>query len=269
MNLLASSPIPFERAVQRHADKIAVPSHLRTEGWSQVPAGLRDRAFFSAGVTRYKDLERMQGIIDEALTLNPEDAFADRSRFVADMRAALGAPEGDSDRLTDLASRRRLEMIYDFQVEDAYEYGRWKEGQDPDLLDAFPARELVRVEARNERRDWRTRWADAGGRTFGGRMIALKGDPIWTAISRFGRPWPPFDFGSGMGVRDIDRGEAEDIGLIAPDAPAPAPEEPAFNEQLEQSVSGLSSYYIAALIEIFEDQVELDGQTLRWVGGEA
>jgi hypothetical protein len=40
----------------------------------------------------------------------------------------------------------------------------------------------------------------AGGQIFGGRMIALKSDPIWTAISAFGTPYPPFDYNSGMWV---------------------------------------------------------------------
>lgn len=39
-------------------------------------------------------------------------------------------------------------------------------------------------------------------------MIALKSDRVWTNFSRFGRPYPPSDFGSGMGVEDIDRDEA-------------------------------------------------------------
>ena len=46
-------------------------------------------------------------------------------------------------------------------------------------------------------------------------MIALKNDPVWTALSRFGRPWPPFDYDSGMGIADIDRETAETLGLLA------------------------------------------------------
>ena len=38
-------------------------------------------------------------------------------------------------------------------------------------------------------------------------MVALKEDPVWTRISRFGQPWPPFDFNSGMGVEDVSHDE--------------------------------------------------------------
>ena len=57
------------------------------------------------------------------------------------------------------------------------------------------------------------RWEAAGGQFTNGRMAALKTDPIRAAISRFGDPFPPFDYGSDMGLRDIDREEAEALGL--------------------------------------------------------
>ena len=45
-------------------------------------------------------------------------------------------------------------------------------------------------------------------------MIALKGDPIWTHISAFHLPFPPFDIDSGMDVDGVPREEAEKLGLI-------------------------------------------------------
>ena len=42
-----------------------------------------------------------------------------------------------------------------------------------------------------------------------GDMIAGVNNPIWARISRFGLPYPPFDFNSGMGVKLIPRKEAE------------------------------------------------------------
>ena len=59
---------------------------------------------------------------------------------------------------------------------------------------------------RSKPREWRIRWNDAR-RSLGegntsatyaesdhGPFKALKNDPVWSAISRFGNPWPPFDF---------------------------------------------------------------------------
>ena len=45
-------------------------------------------------------------------------------------------------------------------------------------------------------------------------MIATKDDPIWTRLSRFNRPYPPFDFEDDMTVDDVSRREAESLGVI-------------------------------------------------------
>lgn len=45
-------------------------------------------------------------------------------------------------------------------------------------------------------------------------MVALKTDGIWKAINRFGTPWPPFDFQSGMGLVEIERSEADALRLL-------------------------------------------------------
>ncbi|MHB9008159.1 MAG: hypothetical protein ACYDC1_14630, partial [Limisphaerales bacterium] len=124
----------------------------------------------------------------------------------------------------DINARWRLELIYDFQTTDAMEFGRWKMGQDPEVLGAFPAQEFLRIEARRVRReDWPARWVLAAQRSGDqaalavqrstGRMVALKGSGIWRALSIFGRPWPPFDWGSGMGLEEINRERAEALGL--------------------------------------------------------
>lgn len=47
-------------------------------------------------------------------------------------------------------------------------------------------------------------------------MIALKTSDVWEKLSVFGRPWAPFDFGSGMGCRDVERTECVKLGLIQP-----------------------------------------------------
>ena len=47
--------------------------------------------------------------------------------FVAEIRNLLGA-EGDTRKLTDITSYRRLELIQDMAVKDAYGYARFKNG---------------------------------------------------------------------------------------------------------------------------------------------
>ncbi|MEM8550615.1 MAG: hypothetical protein AAGF10_07470, partial [Verrucomicrobiota bacterium] len=182
----------------------------------------------------------------------------------------LGARPGDSGSLTDITSGRRLGLIYDFNVTDAREHARYKMGQDPDVLEAFPAQEFKRVASRERPRgNWPERWQAAGGKLYNGRMIALKNDPVWTKLSRFGKPWPPFDFGSGMGVRDIRRREAEELGLIQPDD-TPKPIDEDINKVMEDSVAGLDQRNQDRLKNAFGDQLTIDRGTgtARWQGDE-
>ena len=132
---------------------------------------------------------------------------------------------GDEGTIKDLFSDARLNIKLRTDVEMMQGYGRYTAGQNPETLDQFPAQELVRVARRKVPRNWAATWRAAGGKFYGrGRMIAAKDDPIWTAISRFGLPYPPFDYNSGMGLRDVRREEAEALGVMEPGhvvAPAP------------------------------------------------
>jgi hypothetical protein len=62
-------------------------------------------------------------------------------------------------------------------------------------------------------------------------MIARKDDPIWTKISAFGTPYPPFDYNSGMWVEEIDREEAEALGVIKPSTVV-QPQDRGFNDDV-------------------------------------
>lgn len=251
--------------MQRLNRRTPLGSSLRTEDWARAPLEIREAAFFSAAVEEERTLHSMKRMIADDLSLNPEVRFNGKSGFVADMRRSLGAAPGDSGKLTDLTSRRRLELIYNMNVEEAYEFGRHKTAQAPALLDAFPARELIRVESREVPRSWRERWTAAGGQLYGGRMIALVNDPVWTNISRFGRPYPPFDFGSGMGMASIERDEAEALGVIAPGELPPA-EDPQFNAIRQASVRGLPEDAVNTLKRMFGDQIKVASGMARWDG---
>jgi hypothetical protein len=233
--MLLTSPMSLEAAVQRLESKTPVAADLTSAQWAEVKDDVREMSFFSSRVTDIHLVESMQEKCDDALTLTRRDggAFVDKSKFIADLRSEMGAAPGDSGKLTDITSYKRLGLIYEMNTQEAIEFGRWKARQDPDLLAAFPCWELVRVEHREIPRgyrkgphgrlvevpqeSWPSRFAAAGGRFFDGRMIARKDDPVWVALSRFGRPWPPFDFNSGMGLMDVDRDEAERLGIVGPD----------------------------------------------------
>lgn len=130
----------------------------------------------------------------------------------------------EEDTLKDLYSEDRLNLTL-ATAKDLVNGARdFLQSNDPDVVTAFPARELHRLESRDAPRDWPARWSAAGGAFFPGksdypegRMVALNDDPIWETISDFGLPFPPFAFDSGMWLRSISWSEAKDLGLIAGD----------------------------------------------------
>ncbi len=280
MPALATSP--WDKAVARFSDKSIVGSKLRTADWARVPIALRERAFFSAGVENARVLSTMREKILQGMQQErPGGTGMNRSRFVADMRTLLGADEGDSGKLTDLTSRRRLELIWDFQQADAHAQAAHVAGLDPDVQDAYPALRLIRIESRRVERKWFDLWGVAGAKVnwVGAsktEMVALRTSPIWATLSRFQRPWPPFDFGSGMGLEEVDRDETERLGLL------PANEPPAerarrlhdnaaaaqrdWNENLSASVKGLSPDARGWLQNAFGDQLTIAGDRAVWKG---
>lgn len=142
---------------------------------------------------------------------------------------------------------------------------RFESGNDPAVLDAFPAQELVRVEPREKPRDWDARWQEAGDAVgwegaSQARMVALKSSPIWVELSEFGLPYPPFDYGSGMGVRDVERAVAVELGLMADDEEAQAADAP---DETRGSLKGLDEterdWLLAQFRERLGDSVSIDG----------
>jgi hypothetical protein len=139
---------------------------------------------------------------------------------------------GRQGTISDLRTDARLNLIIETQQRLAQGYGQFQRANSGGARLAFPAQELVRLYQRRVPRGfeevkgrivernpkyWLDRWQAAGGEVYEGRMIALKDSPVWEGISRFGTPWPPFDFNSGMGVKNVGRRECLRLGLIEPD----------------------------------------------------
>ena len=108
-------------------------------------------------------------------------------------------------------------------------------------------------------------------------MIALKDDPVWTGISAFGNPFPPFDFGSGMGVRNISRKEALELGVLTEndiergvrhrEAMIKDGTHPSLNGHLEASINMRhDSQEAQALIDAFGDQIQILNDKAVWQG---
>jgi hypothetical protein len=276
---------PNPIAVAAIQAKTPIGSPLDSAGWEKVPLALRESSFFSAKIESFRLLQRMSDRLEGAMKLlrrpgegvdGGEGAFQSREKFVAEMQK-IAREEGLDPRnfdevgklggLQDPTSVRRLNLIHDIQTENAQEFAKWKMDQDPDVLNAFPAQEFIRVSPRlHPRLDWEERWIEAGGRA--GRMVALKTSTVWIKLSRFGRPWPPFDYGSGMGLRDISRREAIALGLMKKDERIQPIDKP-FTEKMEASVKDLGAKMQSALKRSFGDQVEIVNGVAKWKGGAA
>lgn len=259
------------------ADKILqkalVGSGLDTEGWSKVQAGLRDRAFFSSQVTEAKILHAMRQNVAELVAGGKSPSEVRR-----DLRAYLGsigyAPAAqDAGTIKDLTMKSRLDVMMKTNADQAKGYASHLRATTTGAILAFPAYELVRVERRKLPRDWSARWAAAAqkvgweGVARNGAMIALKTSPIWAALSRFGNPFPPFDFNSGMGVRDVKKSVCREIGLIGKDEQPEIPQPPDFNGNLTAQVPMRNDDPEAKrLKDIFGDQIRFDGNTVHWQG---
>ena len=272
-------------AAEKLLSRAAIATGMSSAEMNLLAAGLKDRAIWSARVGSVRHVQAFQRKIADMLDslANSDGAVTTRAHVVSDiMRTARqeGLATGYGG-LTDPGSAERAAVIADTNAGLAAGYADYAAGSTPGALAAFPAQELIRVEQRDQERDWDIRWnqarADLGeGATTAtyatsrrGPFVALKGDPIWAAISRFGNPFPPFDYGSGMGVADVSRADAVSLGIIGQDyAPASTPIED-FNARLQESITfnGAQDPAWLTLKDSFGDQIAYRDGSIRWRGG--
>ena len=228
--MIISRPVPFAEAVRALAAKELLPTTAGSAQLERLSAEITRRGMFSAKVPHTGTLQRALDLIARIVDpVQEPGAYMDVPTFRLEMKdylASIGyAPEpGKQGSIQDLMSDGRLNLIADTNEKMLHGLGQHMQAQDPQVLDAFPAQELYRAGnffSKNQR-PWVAKWQAAGGRLYGGgRMIALKDDPIWTlrieegGFNRFGNPYPPFDYNSGMWVKPVSRQEAVEFGLIA------------------------------------------------------
>lgn len=194
------------------------------------------------------------------------------------IRAGYTPTEEERGTLKDLSSEARRNVVVETNYDQALGLGAHVLDQDEDRLDAWPAQELYRLEERQAKRPWGQRWNDAidelgsqtsaqkvSGDTADEGMYALKNDPIWSKISVFNQPFPPFDFGSGMWVRDVSLEEAIDLGLIKKRSDIPKPEKTGLNDNMQLDVAALDEPLADALVEALKGLVTIKDGILSLV----
>ncbi len=257
--------------------KALVGSGLDSSQWNQIQAGFRNRAFFSSRVAEVNILAAMRERVAKYAE-GENDLSKIRMMIRDDLRRTNYTPEPwQENTIHDLFSQARLDVIVKTNVAQARGYMQYIEGTSPGAFAAFPAQEFTRIRhSRSPRKDWPQRWAKAGGKTYGGKMIALKDDPVWERLSVFGNPFPPFDWGSGMGVLDVDRKTAIRLGLISDEelrgkiAALREKPVPDFNANLQATVPvpnlRRDSLCGQVLIKNFGDQVVIENSVVSWQG---
>jgi len=223
-------PVPPRIAMDFLARKNIVPSQMTTAEWQKVDAAIRQQSFYSA--TNYFEdvLAELRDRVSAAISGESFDLGSARLAVKEALREAGYQPgEGEAGTIRDLSSDARINLVVNTNREMAQGFGYLVQGNDPAIIDAFPALELIRIEDRKVPRDvgplgWAKRWQMAGGKMFDGRMIALKDDAVWDKIGStelfddgLDNPYPPFAFNSGMDVREISRDEAITLGVMTPD----------------------------------------------------
>lgn len=222
------------RAAQKRGE---LPTALSTAELRELGADVLARSVFTARGTSAIFASKLKEVVDELASGRIGETQARAA--LKECLIALGyTPEGGfpgdegkvppalAGTLQDLSSFRRLDLIVRTQLELMQGAGDQWRGNQPDRLAAFPAWELVRVAERAAPRDWPSRWVIVGGRLTNGRMIALKGDPVWGELGSYfddalGVDYPPFAFNSGMGWREVSAAVVETLGITGPDGETP------------------------------------------------
>lgn len=222
--MIFTAPIPFRAALDSAEVRSLLPTTGRTADLQRLDPAIKRRALWSATVASAEHLQKISDVRDAILagTLDQASARLQIKQLLAE-QGYQPDPEL-AGGLQDLSSTRRIDLQLETNVDVARGAGWYEEGQQPEVLDEFPAAELIDTSPGGEhRRDWAERWAKVGGRFFDGRMIALKTDPTWARLAdpanfpdALGNEFAPFAFNSAWRQADIGRDEAEALGLISP-----------------------------------------------------
>jgi hypothetical protein len=265
--------IPFAAAERSLRAKGLLPTTLSSEELKGIGADIRERAMFSARTDYASHLQTIQDQVDKMIEGKTDPATA-RQELQDSLDRLDYKPEvGAEGTITDLRSDQRLDLIIKTNREMVQGYGAWEQSQA--TLDSYPAQELIRAEGRKVPREWYQRWLDAGGELYPGnpeglplsedgqgRCIALVNDPIWSAISEFGLPYPPFDFGSGVDVRPVSLAECLALGILTGDEDTAEPEDRGLNEGLEAAAPVAEGPLRDELLRDLGDDYEFVGDTL-------
>ncbi|MCW5558167.1 MAG: hypothetical protein KIT22_10100 [Verrucomicrobiae bacterium] len=273
-----TKPILFEEAIEKLGKRSVVGSALRSDQWSSLPTAIREGSFFSATIEDVRFLQEGKDLLGAFLRNSREKVVGPdgktrlalkaggRAQFIENVREfamerGLGPLDpADEGTIKDITSEQRLALIFDTQTKAANDYGYWKQGQDPDILDEFPAQRFIRVAEVKSPRERHVQFEGAVRLKIDLEFWLSMNDP---AFGGFGVPWGPWGFNSGMDVEDVDRAEAEALGLLEPGEKV-EPVERELTDTLAAGVRSLDPEMVDWIQEKLDGRVQISDGVAKW-----
>jgi hypothetical protein len=264
-------PMPFLEAVDKWMPRALAAANLTSAQWKLVAIDIKQRAFFASRVTNAQWLQSSKNFLTDYLTAarevlpNGEIALkaGSRAQFVVDMQEKarqMGIGQLGKTAITNVQNESRLKLIFDVNQKSAYDFANYKQGIDPDVLEAFPAQKFIRVGHVEEPRPWHEE-------NIG--TIRRKDDTaFWVSMNRdFNVPWGPWGYNSQMDVLDVDRDTAEAMGLVQPGERLQPPPV-AFNNDLQAGIQDMDVDTATELQRSLSGAASIDLQagTITWLG---
>lgn len=254
-------------------NKAIVPSARNSAAWSALSAEEQQDSFTSSEVLDASVLQEMRDRIyyflsnardeeNQSLRTGSKAEFAHQIRGILQDLGSVS--QGDlseqNNKVTNLASLRRLELIFDTVVASARGRSSHQLQMTDTMKKLFPAFRFVRRPGSKVKRPIHEK--NEG-------EVRLKDDhDFWAMqmnardIGGFEVPYPPFGFNSNMDIEPVTRKEAVNLGLIArtkdktkTEDPGPAPESLAHEKS--SSIAELSNEVKDRLVDRLNDKLDL------------
>lgn len=240
-----------------------------TDAQLQVLANdFTERAFFVSGVEPGIILSDFQDKADKVAAGIVSYEEAQRAIRETLRQQGYRPPATGQGGIKDLSSWLRIQVVMETNAAMAHGYRNWYNWtQDGDTA-AF---KFYRSQGREDPRFWAERWNRArigledeateavSSGFIRGEIVgyALPASDIWMRLSRFGTPYPPFDYLSGMNIAPVSAQEAIAAGLKGPSASSSIP---SFNATLESNGEGITRDNLAKIKEALKGAVRIEEQ---------
>lgn len=265
-------PTPFLEAVEKWLPRALAAAKLTSVQWKIVAIDIKQRAFFASRVANAQWLQAAKDFFSDYLTAarevlpNGEIALkaGSRAQFVVNMQEKarqMGIGQLGKTAITNLQNENRLKLIFEVNQKSAYDFANYQQGIDPDVLNFYPAQRFIRVSQVKEPRPWHEEHK--------GEVHRKDDVEFWRSMNRdFNVPWGPWGYNSGMDVLDVDRDEAEALGLVSPHERL-SPPAVAFNDDLQASIKGMDPETLSELQRSLMNAARIDKQTgtVEWLAG--